>query len=461
MPTKTGEPRKRIERLKAFGKTLPITGFWAKHIELVGLSIPVAGIAIIVALVLIGVTIWGIVFSRAPQSITQPIEHRYDVGSPQFLRSMGVLLGPALLPGNKVETLVNGDRIFPAMLEAIRSAKRSVTFESYIYWKGDIGKQFADALAERARHGVKVHVLLDWAGSHKMDQESINEMGRAGVKIMKYHKPKWFHFRHLNHRTHRKLLVIDGRIGFTGGVGIADQWTGNAQDKDHWRDMHYRIEGPVVAEVQGAFSDNWTQASGEVLHGDDYFPELRPAGPYQAQMFKSSMDSGAESMELMYLLTLAAARSTVDLSMAYFIPDHQTMDHIVSALKRGVRVRIIMPGEETDSWLVRRASRANWGRILQNGAELYEYQPTMFHCKVLVVDGLWTSVGSTNFDTRSFRLNDEANLNVYNAEFAQRQVAQFEEDLKRAKRITYEEWKARPWYQKALEHTVAFFDPQL
>jgi cardiolipin synthase len=449
------------EHLEAFGRKLAISGFWAKRVDLLGIRIPVAGIAIVVGLALIGVTIWGILFSRAPSHITQHIDHRYDVADGQFLRSMSVLLGPALLPGNKVDTLVNGDQIFPSMLAAIRSAKKTVTFQSYIYWKGEVGKEFADALIERAHAGVKVHVLLDWAGSHKMDQASINDMGRAGVEIMKYHHPQWFKYRHLNHRTHRKLLVVDGRIGFTGGVGIADEWNGNAQDKKHWRDTHYRIEGPTVAQLQGAFGDNWTKATGAVLHGDDYFPAIEPKGSSPAQMFKSSVEGGAESMQLMYLLSLAASKSTIDLSMAYFIPDNHTMDHLVAALKRGVRLRIIMPGKETDSWLVRRASRAHWGRILDNGGEIYEYQPTMFHCKVLVIDGLWTSVGSTNFDSRSFSLNDEANLNVYDRSFAQRQVAEFENDLKRAQRVTFEEWKNRPWYEKVLEHTIAFFGPQL
>jgi cardiolipin synthase len=454
-------PKKKTEHLEAFGRKLPITGFWAKRLEIFGINIAVAGLAVIAGVVLIAVTAWGIIFSRAPQQITQHVAHRYDVADPQFVRSMGVLLGPALMPGNKVDTLVNGDEIFPAMLEDIRSAKRSITFESYIYWKGDIGKQFAAALAERARAGVKVHVLLDWAGSQKMDKDSLNEMGRAGVQVMKYHHPKWFKFRHLNHRTHRKLLVVDGRIGFTGGVGIADPWNGAAQDPKHWRDTHYRIQGPVVAQIQGAFADNWTQASGDVLHGDDYFPPLEPVASLPAQMFKSSVEGGAESMQLMYLLSLAAAKSTIDLSMAYFIPDDHTLDHLAAALKRGVRMRIILPGKETDSWMVRRASRANWGRILENGGEIYEFEPTMFHCKVLVIDGLWTSVGSTNFDTRSFRLNDEANLNVYDRAFAARQVTEFENDLKRSRRITYEEWKNRAWYDKAIDHTVAFFDPQL
>jgi cardiolipin synthase len=447
--------------LKFFNWKLPVTGAMARRVEILGIQIPAVAIAIVVGLTLVAITVWGILFTRAPQSITQHIEHRYDVASPQFVRSMSVLLGPALEPGNRVETLVNGDQIFPAMLAAIRSAKRSVDFESYIYWKGEVGRQFAAALAERARDGVKVHLLLDWAGSHKMEQETINEMGKAGVTIMKYHRPQWYRTKHLNHRTHRKLLVVDGTVGFTGGVGIADQWSGNGQDKDHWRDTHFRVEGPVVAQLQGAFSDNWTQATGEVLHGDDYFPKLEPRGNSPAQMFKSSVDGGAESMQLMYLLTIAAAKSTIDLSMAYFIPDNHTLDHIVAALKRGVRVRVILPGEYNDSKLVRSASRAKWARVLENGGQIHEYLPTMYHCKVLIVDGLWVSVGSTNFDSRSFRLNDEANLNVYDAEFARAQTAQFEEDLKKSKRVTYEEWKSRPFYIKAWDHVTAFFSPEL
>ena len=454
-------PPRQQSRLSLFGRKLAVTGVLARRVGVFGIGVPVAAIAIVVGLTMIALTIWGVIFSRAPQIVTQQIDHRYDVADPQFVRSMSVLLGPALEPGNRVDTLVNGKQIFPAMLEAIGAAKKSITFESYIYWKGAIGKQFADALAERARNGVKVHVLLDWAGSHKMEQDSINEMGRAGVEILKYHEPHWYRVKTLNHRTHRKLLVVDGKVGFTGGVGIADQWDGNAEDPDHWRDTHFRIEGPVVAQLQGAFADNWTQASGGVLHGDDYFPALSVKGALSAQMFKSSIEGGALSMQLMYMLSLAAAKSSIDLSMAYFIPDQITMNHIVDALKRGVRVRIIMPGDHTDSHLVRSASRSEWGRILEAGGEIYEYQPTMYHCKVLVVDNLWVSVGSTNFDSRSFRLNDEANLNVYNAEFAARQRAQFEEDLRKSKRITLDEWKGRAFYLKAWDHVVGFFEPQL
>ena len=389
------------------------------------------------------------------------LEHRHGVADPEFVRTMGVLLGPPLIDGNRISTLSNGDQIFPAMLEAIRSAQRTITFETYIYWSGRIGKAVADALSERARHGVKVHILLDWVGSHKMDKALLDGMSRAGVEIRKYHPLHWNTLDRINNRTHRKLLVVDGRTGFTGGVGIADEWSGDAQDSDHWRDTHYRVEGPVVAQMQAAFSDNWIKVSGAVLQGDHYFPPLEPCGTQLAQMFRSSPEGGSESMHLMYLLAVAAARRSIDLAMAYFVPDDITLDALRDALQRGVRVRIIMPGRHIDAPYVRRGSRALWGDILRAGAELYEFQPTMYHCKILIVDGLWVSVGSTNFDNRSFKLNDEANLNVHDREFARQQIAHFEADLKRSHRITYEDWVSRPLSEKTSEHFFALFRRQL
>ena len=400
-------------------------------------------------------------FSDGEKHITRRVEHLYDVSSPDFVRSMGVLLGPPIVGGNRTETLLNGDQIFPSMLQAIGSARRTIDFETYIYWSGRVGKSFADALSERARAGVKVHILVDWVGSQKMDKAQLAEMEAAGVEIRRYHPLRWYTIDRINNRTHRKLLVVDGRIGFTGGVGIADEWNGHAQDPEHWRDTHYRIEGPAVAQMQAAFLDNWTKVSGTVLHGESYFPPLAPAGDEPAQVFKSSVEGGAESTHLMYLMAIAAARRSIDLAMAYFVPDEVALETLEAAMKRGVKVRIIMPGPHTDSALVRRASRAMWGRMLAAGAEMYEYQPTMYHCKVLVVDGLWTSVGSTNFDNRSFSLNDEANLNIYDRAFAQRQIRDFEADLEHSRRITYDEWASRPWHERAWEHFAALFGSQL
>jgi len=413
------------------------------------------------ALVLVAVLTLVFVNFTREKEIRKPVEASYAVGDPQFRRSMGALLGPQIVGGNRVDTLLNGDQIFPAMLEAIRSARKTITFETYIYWSGEVGKAFADALAERAKAGVKVHILLDWVGSQKIKAEYLQQMEAAGVEIRKYHPPRWYNINKLNNRTHRKLLIVDGRVGFTGGVGIADEWSGHAQDEDHWRDTHYRLEGPAVAQMQAAFVDNWTKVSGVVLHGEPYFPAISESGGLPAQIFMSSVEGGAESMHLMYLLSIAASRRSIDLSMAYFVPDELASEALVAAIKRGVRVRIITPGKNTDAALVRSAGRATWGPFLQAGAQIYEYQPTMFHAKVLVVDGEWVSVGSTNFDTRSFRLNDEANLNVLDRDFAQRQLADFEKDLKRSRRVTYEEWSNRPWTAKVTDHFLAIFNSQL
>ncbi len=403
-------------------------------------------------------------FTAGEKKVQQQLPRLYSTASPDFERALGSLLGPGIVGGNAVTELLNGNQIFPPMLAAIQGAKKSITFETYIYWSGDIGKQFADALSERARTGVRVHVLLDWVGSAKMDESYLTEMKEAGVQIEKFHKPHWYNLARLNNRTHRKLLVVDGQVGFTGGVGIAPQWMGNAQDPDHWRDSHYLVRGPVVAQMQATFLDNWLKVTGKVLHGDLYFPPLAqdpPAGSQKAQMFSSSPSSGSESMQLMYHLAITAAERSIDLSVAYFVPDELTQKHLMDALARGVRVRFITPGEHTDTDTVKAASRATWGPLLQAGALIYEYQPTMYHCKVMIVDQLLVSVGSTNFDNRSFRLNDEANLNVYDAAFAKRQTEVFEDDLKRSRRVTYEEWLNRPLREKAHEKLNGWLRSQL
>ena len=400
-------------------------------------------------------------FTAGEKKVQQQLPRLYSTASPDFERALGSLLGPGIVGGNAVTELLNGDQIFPPMLAAIQGAKKSITFETYIYWSGDIGKQFADALSERARAGVRVHVLLDWVGSAKMDESYLTEMQQAGVQIEKFHKPHWYNLARLNNRTHRKLLVVDGQVAFTGGVGIAPQWMGNAQDPDHWRDSHYLVRGPVVAQMQATFLDNWLKVTGKVLHGALYFPPIAPAGAQKAQMFSSSPSSGSESMQLMYHLAITAAERSIDLSVAYFVPDELTQKHLMDALARGVRVRFITPGEHTDTDTVKAASRATWGPLLQAGALIYEYQPTMYHCKVMIVDQLLVSVGSTNFDNRSFRLNDEANLNVYDAAFARRQTEVFEDDLKRSRRVTYEEWLNRPLREKAHEKLTGWLRSQL
>ncbi len=420
-------------------------------------AVLVAGTAAVtVALVLLVVNFMG-----GEKKIERRITRVNAIENPLFAHELGAMLGPAMLGGNRVQVLKNGDQIFPPMLKAIRSAQTTITFESYIYWSGDIGKEFADALAERARSGVKVHVLLDWLGSAKMDDSLMKSMLEAGVQIRKFHPPHWSHWGRLNNRTHRKILVTDGRTAFTGGVGIAPLWTGNAQSPEHWRDTHFQVEGPVVAQMQSVFLDNWIKATGDVLHGPSYFPLIAPVGTHLAQMFSSSPTGGSESMQLMYLLAITAATRSIDLSASYFVPDELMLRTLIDAVKRGVKLRIIVPGEHIDSETVRSASRASWGGLLSAGAYIAEYQPTMFHTKVMTVDQVLVSVGSTNFDNRSFRLNDEATLNVMDSAFAAQQTQIFEEDMKLARQITFDQWRNRPLKEKLAERLASLLRSQL
>ncbi|CEJ48870.1 phospholipase D-like domain-containing protein [Xanthomonas citri pv. bilvae] len=400
-------------------------------------------------------------FATPEKKLEHIPKHLYDVADPQFKREMSVLLGPAILPGNRIDVLNNGREIFPAMLEAIRSAQHTITFETYIYWSGEIGREFSDALSERARAGVDVRVTIDWSGSLKMDHALVDTMTEAGVDVHRYRPLAWYNLHRINNRTHRKLLVIDGRIGFTGGVGVADQWMGDAQDPDHWRDTHYRIEGPVVAQVQTAFNDNWIKTTGRVVNGARYYPALEAVGDSDAQLFVASPAGGSESMHLMYLIAIAAACSTIDLAAAYFVPDALITRALLEARSRGVSIRVLLPGKHIDAVSVRLASKASWEPLLQAGIEIHEYQPTMLHTKLLIIDGLLVSVGSTNFDIRSFRLNDEASLNVYDRTLAARMTEVFERDLQRAEQYSLERWRARPLRQKLGEKLVFPFRSQV
>lgn len=397
-------------------------------------------------------------FISGEKKITHRIAQRYGISDPQFERAMSQLLGPPILSGNSVTPLQNGREIFPAMLAAIAGAERSITFETFIYWEGDIADRFADALAKKAREGVKVHVLMDGVGCDCVNGEAVRRMRHAGVELELFHTAN---LARTNERTHRKLLVIDGRIGFTGGVGIADKWDGDAQDPDHYRDTQYRVEGPVVAQMQAAFLDNWMRTRAEVLHGEDYFPRLYEAGNLRCQMFKSSPMEGSESARLMYLLSIAAAERSIKIGNAYFLPDDLTTQTLLEAVKRGVSVEILLPGRFIDSQTVRQAGRQRMGRLLKGGVKVYEYEPTMYHCKCMMIDGLWTSVGSANFDNRSFRINAEANLNVIDEDFTRRQEQVFSDDLGRAREFTLDDWRDRPAVEKVLGTAACLLRSQL
>lgn len=380
-------------------------------------------------------------FFRTEKTIQQKIVTDYAVCDPTFSRMMSDLLGPPLLPGNHVEILQNGDEVFPAMLEGIRAAEKTITFENFVFTQGKVSDQFAEALAERARSGVQVHFLQDAFGLDRRDGRGIERMKRAGVEVEIF---RGFKLTELNFRTHRKLLVIDGRIVFLGGIGINDDWQGAGATPGRWRDTQYRVEGPVVAQAQSAFMDNWMQTRAEVLHGDAYFPELTAAGKLQCQIFKSSASEGAESARLMFLLAIAAARESILIANAYFIPDNLCRETLADACRRGVRVEIVTTGPDIDQITARFVGRERWGPLLEAGARIYEYAAARFHCKYLIVDGCWCSVGSTNLDNRSLRLNEEANLNIMDEDFATLHTRIFEEDKARSREITLAEWRRRP-----------------
>jgi cardiolipin synthase A/B len=391
----------------------------------------------------------------------KPIPSLYGVGDPQFARAANVLFGPVLVGGNDVVALQNGRQIFAAMLEDISAARKSITFETYIYWSGHVGAAFSQALSERAHAGVKVHLIIDAVGSGKMDTRQLQVMRDSGVELEKYHPPRWYNLDRINNRTHRKLLIVDGRVGFTGGVGIADNWDGDADGPEHWRDSHFRVVGPAVAQMQATFVEHWLATRGALLGGGDYFPELAPAGAMAAQMVHSAVDDGTESTRLMYLTSIAAARRSVLLANAYFVPDDLSVRTLIEARQRGVDVEIIVPGPGTDSDVTRAASRRRWGPLLDAGIAIYEFLPTMFHCKVMVVDDRWVSVGSTNFDNRSFHLNAEANLNVLDAGFAAVERRAFESDRLRSHRVTLDEWRNRSRRERVGDWFASLIGSQL
>lgn len=343
------------------------------------------------------------------------------------------MLGPNFVSGNSITTLVNGDQIFPAMLSAIRSAKKSITFETYVFRDGQIAREFAEALSERARAGVKVHAILDAQGTAKMGQENVGMLRQAGVDVVKYHSILFLDPRRYNNRSHRKLLIIDGKVAFTGGVGIADEWTGNATSPEHWRDNHYKITGPVVAQLQATFMTNWLKTRGTVLHGDAYFPPLPNTGSYLAQAIRSSARNS--NLDLLYLLAIASAQKTLRIENAYFLPDDLIRKELIAAAKRGTKVEIIVPGKRIDQKLVRAASKRHWPELIKAGVKIYEYQPTMVHVKLMIVDDTFVSVGSGNFDNRSIRLNDEANVDVLDRGFAAQQIRLFETDKRQSQEM--------------------------
>jgi cardiolipin synthase A/B len=380
-----------------------------------------------------------------------------DVREASFLRAAEALTGAPVSFGNDADLLINGDEIFPAYLGAIRDAEETVNLLTYAYWRGDIAIEVADTLCEKASADVECNVILDAVGAAKMDRKLVRKMRDAGVHVCFFRPPKPYAVRRLQYRTHRKLLIVDGTTGFTGGVGIAEEWTGNAQDPGHWRDTHVRVRGPVVRGLQGAFAENWLECTGDVLAGDRYLPSIEAiedGGPMQ--VMRSSATVGDSNAEALLYLAVAAAKRSIELTSAYFVPRPAFTQALVEAAERGVRLRILVPGSHIDKQFVRTAGRAAYDELIDAGIEISEYCPTMLHAKTLTVDDIWSSVGSVNFDNRSFQLHDEVTLCVQSERFAAQLHEVFERDLEASERIEPDHWRERSLAQRARENVTKY-----
>ncbi|HEY8002555.1 MAG TPA: cardiolipin synthase [Solirubrobacterales bacterium] len=385
-----------------------------------------------------------------------------EVGSRDFLRAAEALTGAPISNGNRADLLINGDAIFPAFLETIAAAERTLNLQTYVYWRGEIAADVAGAISDKAREGVRCNVILDALGSAQMERSQIREMRDAGAEVLLFRPLKPYAIKRVANRTHRRVLVADGEVGMTGGVGIAAEWMGNADDPDHWRDTHLRVRGPVVRGLQGAFAENWLEGTGEVLAGDEYLPELEPLDDgMPMQVVRSSAKVGDTNAEALYYLAIASARHSIDLTAAYFVPRPAFTEALCTAAKRGVDVRILVPGPEIDKGFVRAAGRAAYSQLLDAGVRLFEYQSTMLHAKTLCVDGSWSSVGTINFDNRSFQLHDEITLCVWDDRFAAELGQEFERDLRSSDEIEAERWSRRPRRHRAAEAATAVLRREL
>jgi cardiolipin synthase A/B len=392
----------------------------------------------------------------AQDNFTLKIRSALGARDPGHASYIAALVGADARRGNDYDVLTNGDQVFPAMLDALRGARRRISFETYIYGKGEIANQFTAALEDAARRGVRVSVVVDAVGSSSMEDAHVERLRSAGCRIAKFNPIGWYSLEEVNYRAHRKILVVDGEIGFTGGVGVDDQWLGNAQDAKHWRDTHVRIRGPIVRVLEAAFYENFTEAAGEVTPELDPPPQ-DPHDEGSSIAVRSAPAGGSNNLTQLYLLSIASARETVDITSPYFVTDESTRWALKEAVGRGVKIRILVEGDITDAMPVKYASRDAYELLLGLGIELYEYQPTMMHTKMLVVDGFWSMFGSANFDNRSLELNDELNVAVASPSLAARFLRDFEEDLRVSVRLELEQWRKRSLLEKTRENFWSYF----
>ena len=379
-----------------------------------------------------------------------------SLGESTFFPTIEAHTDAPITAGNRIDVLLNGDETFPVILRDIKAAKSTITFAQYLFEGGTLATEFAQAFAERCRAGIEADILLDDHGSSKTPTEIIALMRDAGCHVEFFRRVEvpavifpWKLLQY-NYRSHRRILVIDGRVGFTGGYGISDTWLGDGRTPEHWRDTNARIEGPAVKFLQAAFAESWLETTGTAIGGAGYFPRLEPVGKLPAQIVSSSPAGGSFQNYMLFLLSINSARKTILIANPYFIPDDVMTEALLKAVRRGVRVIVLAPGK-IDSQLTYTVSRSHYGRLLLGGAEIFEYQAALMHAKTMVIDGIWATIGSTNFDNRSFALNQELNLTVYDASLARHLEVIFQDDLKYSKKITYEEWNSRSVFERLFE----------
>jgi cardiolipin synthase len=389
------------------------------------------------------------------------LDHSFDAGSDEFLSTISGATAAPFSTGNGIQFLNNGDQFYPAMLRDVATAKQSITMEAYIYWAGDIGLRFARALAEKSRSGVPVKLLLDAVGSTAIGDEVLETLKDGGCHLAWYNPIRWYSLGRFNHRTHRKSLIIDGRVAYTGGAGIADHWMGDAQDADHWRDTQVRIEGPAVVPLQSGFSENWLQTTRELISGFAYYPMHSPAGRVNVQTIMSSPETGASSVRVMYYLSIVAARKSIYIATPYFVPDEVAMRTLIDAKRRRVDVRIMLPGTGNDNWLARRNSVRLYKALLEAGIVILEYNRTMLHQKIMIVDGLWATIGTTNFDNRSFAHNEESNICIHDAQLARELQQTFLADAVFSTPVSLARWRRRGLIPRIGEMAAALFQDQV
>ena len=401
-------------------------------------------------ILLVAVAVTAVLLLLAQDQVTLKTRSAVGASEPRHASYLAGLLGVQVTRGNRFTVLTNGDQIFPPMLKAIAEARRRVSFETYIYKAGEIADAFTRAFEDAARRGVRVNVVIDAVGGNGIPDEHVKRLEAAGCRLATFNTPSWYSLEEINYRTHRKILVVDGQVAFTGGVGIDDQWKGHAQDKEHWRDTMVQAVGPVARLMEGGFYENFAEAVGE---GTPELDDETAAADTEGAAFvvRSSPSGGANDLKRLYLLGLGSARQSVDITTPYFVTDESSRWSLQDAVRRGVKIRLLVEGDITDAMPVKYASRRHYEQLMELGIEIYEYQPTMMHTKTFVVDRVWSMFGSANFDNRSLELNDELNVAVSNPDLAARLLSDFEQDLKSARRLDLQTWRQRSMLMKARE----------